>query len=104
MQDTTEDEIKPEDMDEENFEDYSVGIRALATVSKGHDKLCFSLVCTNGIWIEKVQAHFLHSHSIAIRVGCQTPHSHGEARRYLFSVGMYVMKEELWVHCVVCGC
>lgn len=41
-------------MDEENFEDYSVGIRALATVSKGHDKLCFSLVCTNGIWIEKV--------------------------------------------------
>lgn len=56
LQETTEDELEPEDLEGEDAENYTVGIRAMATVTKGHSKLIFSLVCTNGIWIEKVGA------------------------------------------------
>ena len=40
----------------EDAQDYTVGIRGVATVSKGHHKMLFSLVFTNAVWVEKVGA------------------------------------------------
>ncbi len=54
VQDTTEDELNPEDLDGEKIEDYTVGVRGVASVTKGHHKLMFSLVFTNTVWVEKV--------------------------------------------------
>jgi hypothetical protein len=54
-QDTTEDELNPEDMEGENAEDYSVGVRGIASVTKGHHKMIFSVVFTNDVWIERVR-------------------------------------------------
>ena len=31
-----------------------MGIRGVATVTKGHTKMLFSLVFTNAVWVEKI--------------------------------------------------
>ena len=54
LQDTTEDEIEQEHLEDENLDEYTIGVRGLATVGKGHNKMIFSLVFTNAVWIEKV--------------------------------------------------
>ena len=53
VQDTTEDELNPDDMQNEDPEQYTVGVRSVATISKGHTKMLFSLVFTNAVWVEK---------------------------------------------------
>ena len=39
----------------EDAQDYTVGVRGVASVSKGHHKMLFSLVFTNAVWVEKVR-------------------------------------------------
>ena len=56
VQDTTEDELDPQELEGEDAQDYTVGVRGVATVTKGHHKMLFSLVFTNAVWVEKVGA------------------------------------------------
>ena len=56
-QDTTEEDLATEDMEGENPEDYSIGVRGVVTISKGHQKMMLSVVFTNAIWVEKVGMH-----------------------------------------------
>lgn len=43
----------------ENAQDYTVGVRGVASVTKGHHKMLFSLVFTNTVWVEKVRVYVL---------------------------------------------
>ncbi|GAB5035064.1 aerobic respiration-related protein [Nannochloropsis oceanica] len=54
VQDTTEDELDPQELDGEKIEDYTVGVRGVVSIAKAHHKLMFSLVFTNTVWVEKV--------------------------------------------------
>ncbi len=54
VQDTTEDELDPQELEGEDAQDYTVGVRGVASVTKGHHKMLFSLVFTNAVWVEKV--------------------------------------------------
>lgn len=88
-QDTTEEDLASEDMEGENPEDYSIGIRGVVTISKGHQKMMLSVVFTNAIWVEKVGIYEMDELLYMCRYACLHNSVGGMYRQYLSSLDVH---------------